>query len=187
MPRKKLLVCVALIASLVGVGTAAAYITPPPPGTWNTLTVCYNPARTIGSGDAPSNPVIHAGNSVTLRIGWGANTEAQSLNFLDAQNGIPGIQVHQGSATGTVVATATWPAGDTSGWTAPVQITNPAANGGKPFWQTFTYRTMGPFAAGTYYIDADLKVTKTVFDGSDVYKAGSSWISITGCPMVVSA
>jgi hypothetical protein len=186
---KKLLVCIAATACLVGVGTAAAYITPPAPPNYS-LTLCYQ-GRTIGSNDAPSNPTIHAGDTVRLRIGWGTLTEAQSLNFLDAQNGLPGITIHQGSPTGPVVSTATWQTGDASGWTAPTEVTNPGTNGGKPFWLTNTFRTMGSFSAGNYYVDADLKITKTLFDGTTTYPASekkpASWISISGCPMTVSA
>jgi hypothetical protein len=156
--------------ALFAAGSASAFVTAPAPGTWQSLTRCL----TTGS--------VSVSSGQYLRIGWGSITEAQSYDFLAAQSGSLTI-----SNTSGVAAQWAWPTGDTSFWTQPALVSAPGnqINGGRPIWFTGAFFQVN-LAPGSYTISMTTSISRAVYDGSDVYKKGSSWFSVSGCTLTVT-
>ena len=173
--RLALLALVSL--ALLAASTASAYITSPP-ATATSLTQCFvgSHSVTIASGG-------------WLRFGWGTVSNQQSLDFLAAQN-------FTLKATGTNTApkftppnettVASWGTGNTDNWTAPTQVTDGVANGGKPFYRTTAYIQVN-LAPGDYTLStAGTSVNRAVFDGEFVTKKNENWYQISGCTLIVT-
>jgi len=157
-------------AALLAANGAAAFVDPPAPGTWKSLTQCLtNGAMTQSSGQY-------------LRFAWGSLTEAQAYNFLDAQSWTMTLT---GPGPGGNTATYGQNTGDTSAFTVPTRITQPNQNGGKPFWLTALFFPIN-MPTGTYTLSLTTSLAKTSFDGTTVYQAGTSWFTVSGCTLIVT-
>jgi len=129
---------------------------------------------------------INAGDPIYLTIGWGALNNTLATTFLKHQYG--SITVHQGSAGGTVVASVSWPVGDTTYWTAPAKVTFPPGTPGPlPKSQTKLFWLINGLATGTYYVDFTISLDQTVNDGLNNYGPGPvPGFAGTDCEMDVS-
>lgn len=76
--------------------------------------------------------------------------------------------------------------GDVTYWTVPFPVSFPVGTPGPlPKWQTRMYAPIAALAAGTYFVDADLRLTKRLYDGLGFYQPGA-WFPITGCQMTIT-
>jgi hypothetical protein len=133
---------------------------------------------------------ISSTDSTYLSIAWATTTQAQLEGFLGVAPYKPNqygtITVHPGTPTATPVLTRTWAVGNSDYWTAPQQIHNPGFAGGQPTaYLSRLYVPIGQLPTGTYFVDADLELSKPSYDGVQTYHAGP-WFSLSGCRMIVS-
>jgi hypothetical protein len=132
---------------------------------------------------------ISSTDSIYLSIGWATNTKAQLQGFLGVPPQKPNqygtITIHPGSAAATPIKTVAWTSGNYDYWIAPKQIHNPGLTGGQStVYLSRLYAPIGQLGTGTYYVDADLELSKPSYDGDKTYQSGP-WFKVTGCKMVV--
>jgi hypothetical protein len=177
--------CAALLVALGVVVSASAYTKAPSSPTHSLVGVClkYNQGQPYALGGYGDNAgSITAGSPLYLRIGYGAATQKEVLDFLNKQSGTVTIQ----DSTGAQVASTVWSTGDTSYWAAPAKA-KLVTTGGNPItgFAATAYVPMGPApASGNYTVNADIELAGQVFDGQ-TYEGPGTWFSTTGCPMTV--
>ena len=184
--RRFFALCAGLVVVLAFVASASAYTQKPSSPTHSLIGVCYKWSQgsnfALGGNGDIAGP-IDAGQPLYLRIGYGAATQKEVLDFLKQQSGTVTIQ----DSTGATVATTAWNIGDTSYWAAPTKA-NLQTSQGKPLlgFAATAYIPMGPApATGSYTVDADIELAGQVYDGEFWYGPGS-WFNTSGCPMTVS-
>jgi hypothetical protein len=168
---KKLFLCVAATACLVGAGSAAAL----DQDGYQLMSpyLCPDFGRT--------QPVFNDAAPIRIKYGWGAMQTSQLDKFRSVQSG--SVTVTGGP---TAVAPDTWGVGVTTGWSAYFAQTLVPPGGGTTYdgWATKKYTYFGTLAPGTYTLNMDLRIDSTVNDGYGAAKKGP-WLTITNCQFTV--
>ena len=119
---------------------------------------------------------------IRIRYGWGALQPSQLDKFLAVQSGTVTVR----NSSGSPVVSDSWSEGDSSGWSPYFSATLTGWHGGATYdgWATLKHTVVGMLAPGTYTLDVNLRISKTVFDGFGSVPKGA-WGLVSNCSFTV--